>query len=392
MPDRYGREGAVRIGVMLRTFDEQGGVAVYSRNLVRTLLAMDQANNYEIFYRMAEHLGLFGAYPNVTEHVVRACGKAHWDQVAIPRACRQRRVDVLLHPKFTVPLLSPVPSVMVVHGADWFLPEGAIFYTPLDRMYMRLFLPLYLRKAAAVISVSQLTTEDFVRIFPYCRDKIATVYFGPAAHFRRETDPERLAEVRRRYGLPERYILTLQKLGGDTRKNLRGILTAWRLLHGRIDQKLVVGGLGCERFREDYAIPGDGWGSSILFPGYLDQADLPAIYTASDLLLYPSNLEAFPIPITEAMSCGVPIVTSRINGLAEIAGDAAVLVDPRNPVEIADGVCRVLTEPGLRQQLSARGLARARLFSWESCARRTLEILERVGRGQSRGAPIGQQT
>jgi glycosyltransferase involved in cell wall biosynthesis len=313
---------------MLRTFDERGGVAVYSRNLVGTLLAIDRKNDYEIFYRSAEHRGLFGACPNVTEHVVRSFGKAHWDQVAIPGVCRQRRVDVLLHPKFTVPLLAAVPSVMVVHGADWFLPEGAAFYTPLDRAYMRLFLPLYLRKAAAVISVSQLTTEDFVRIFPDCRHKIETVYFGPAAHFRRETDRERIAEVRRKYGLPERYVLTLQKLGGDTRKNLRGILEAWRLVHGRIEQKLVVGGLGCERFRRDYSIPDDGWGSSIVFPGYLDQADLPAIYTASELLLYPSNLEAFPIPITEAMRCGVPIVTSRINGLAEIAGDAAILVDP----------------------------------------------------------------
>jgi glycosyltransferase involved in cell wall biosynthesis len=129
-----------------------------------------------------------------------------------------------------------------------------------------------------------------------------------------------------------------------------------------------------------------------VFPGYLDQADLPAIYTASELLLYPSNLEAFPIPITEAMRCGVPIVTSRINGLAEIAGDAAILVDPGNPADIADGICRVLTEPGLRELLSARGLERARLFSWESCARRTLEILERVVSGQSRSALVGQRT
>ena len=163
-------------------------------------------------------------------------------------------------------------------------------------------------------------------------------------------------------------------------------------MHGRIEQKLVVGGLGCERFRRDYSIPDDGWGSSIVFPGYLDQADLPAIYTASELLLYPSNLEAFPIPITEAMRCGVPIVTSRINGLAEIAGDAAILVDPGNPADIADGICRVLTEPGLRELLSARGLERARLFSWESCARRTLEILERVVSGQSRSALVGQRT
>jgi glycosyltransferase involved in cell wall biosynthesis len=379
-----GRRGAaVRIGLMLRTFDEKGGIAVYSRNLVRTLLAVDRANEYEIFYRSPEHLGQFRALHNVVEHVVHARGKALWDQVAIPRACRRRRVDVLFNPKFTVPLLTSVPSVMVVHGADWFLPEAAGYYTRLDRAYMRVFLPMYLHRAAAIISVSKLTTQDFVRLFPYCRDRIATVYFGPAPHFRREVDPARLAAVRAKYRLPDRYILTLQKPDGDTRKNLHGILAAFRRVHAAIPHKLVVGGFGCERFRQDYAIPAEGWGRDVVFPGYLDQADLPAVYTASDLFLYPSNFEAFPIPLTEAMSCGVPIVTSKVNGLAEIAGDAAALVDPHDPAEIADAVRRILTDGAWREELAARGLGRACLFSWENCARRTLEILESVGQGDS---------
>lgn len=370
----------MRIGIMLRTLEEKGGVGVYTRYLLRTLLKLGEQHEFVLFYRNADHVGEFDGRANVHEQVIRAPNKAVWDQLAIPRACRRHEIDVLLHPKFTLPLATSVPSVMVLHGADWFLPDAARFYSRADRAYMRVFMPLYLRKAAAVISVSQLTTDDFERIFRLPPGKVRTVYFGPADQFRSVPDAARCDEVRRKYGLPERFILTLAKLKGDERKNLRGIFGAYQRIHGSVPHKLVVGGLGCERFRVDYHLPSDGWGGDVIFPGYLDQADLPAVYRLSELFLYPSNQEAFPIPLTEAMACGVPIVTSRVNGLQEIAGDAAVLVDPRDPDDIAAGVRRVFADPGLRARLSAAGLERSQQFSWEACGRRTLEILESVGR------------
>lgn len=370
----------MRIGIMLRTLEEKGGVGVYTRNLLRTLLKLGEQHEFVLFYRSPDRVGEFDDRANVCEQVIRAPNKAVWDQLAIPRACRRHEIDVLLHPKFTLPLATSVPSVMVLHGADWFLPDAARFYSGIDRAYMRVFMPLYLRKAAAVISVSQLTTDDFERIFRLPPGKVRTVYFGPADHFRCVPDADRCEEVRRKYGLPQRYILTLAKLKGDERKNLGGILRAYQRIHGTVPHKLVVGGLGCERFRVDYRLPPDGWGRDVIFPGYLDQADLPAVYRLSELFLYPSNQEAFPIPLTEAMTCGVPIVTSKVNGLQEIAGDAAVLVDPRDPDDIAAGVRRILADPELRARLSAAGLERSQQFSWESCGRRTLEILESVGR------------
>ena len=125
----------------------------------------------------------------------------------------------------------------------------------------------------------------------------------------------------------------------------------------------------------------------MIFPGYLDQADLPAIYSASDLYLYPSNQEAFPIPLTEAMACGTPIITSHANGLEEIAGSAALLVDPRNADEIASAALSVLTDPTLSARLAAAGIERSQVFSWQTCARRTLEILTEVaGQGRPRVA------
>lgn len=365
----------MRIGLMLRTLDEKGGIGVYTRYLLETLLAIDQRNEYVLFYRNPAHCGRFSGRANVTERVVKGSNKALWDQIAIPWACFRERVDVVFHPKFTVPLLAPARCVMVLHGADWFLPEAARFYGRLDRAYQAAFMPLYLRRAAVVLSVSQLTTDHFQRIFRPPPGKLETVYFGPAPHFRRVTDPAALRLVRKRYGLPDRYILTLSKPAGGDRKNIGGLLRAYALVHGGIAHKLVVGGQGCERFRADYQIPPAGWGADVVFPGWIDQEDLPAVYSGSSLFLYPSHQEAFPIPLTEAMACGTAMVTSRVNGLAEIAGEAALLVDPDNDADIAAAVGRVLADPDLRAGLERAALARSPRFSWEACARRTLEIL-----------------
>jgi hypothetical protein len=178
----------MRIGMMLRAIDEKGGIGVYTNNLVPELLEIDRKNDYVLFYRTEQNLGRFAHYENVTERLIRAPHKALWDQVAIPWACWREKLDVVYHPKFTVPFLAPCKTIMVVHGADWFIPEQAQFYPVLDQHYVRTVMPWYFRKAAVVISVSQLTTDNFNRILQPPPDKVKTVYFGPAKHFRRVED------------------------------------------------------------------------------------------------------------------------------------------------------------------------------------------------------------
>jgi glycosyltransferase involved in cell wall biosynthesis len=366
----------MRIGMMLRTLDEKGGIGVYSRYVTEELLALDKHNEYVLYYRSSAHVGRFAHHANATERVLRGSNTFVWDQVRIPLACRRDSIDVLFHPKFTVPLMARCKTAMVLHGAGWFIPEYAKYWKPLDRRYINAVMPLYCRKAAAILSVSQLTTDIYNERFKLPPGKVRTVYFGPGKHFRRIEDEGTLTAVRRRYGLPDRFVLTLSKYPGGDRKNIDGILRAYALLHGRTAHKLVIAGKDCERFREDYHIPEEGYGRDILFPGYVAQEDLPAVYSLADLYLYPSNMEAFPIPITEAMACGTPTVTSDLNGLKEIAGEAALRVNATNPQAIAEAAYRVLTNPTLRDSLSRAALDRSKKFSWETCARETLCVLE----------------
>ena len=370
----------MRIGIMLRSIDEKGGVGVYTRNIVKELLQLDKTNEYILFYANPANIGLFSDHARVREVWVKGRNKAAWDQIFIPRACRLEQVDVIFHPKFTVPLFASCRAVMVVHGADWLIPKQAQFYPWWDVKYMRMMLPLYFKKSSAVISVSQETTDNFNRILKLAAGKIKTIYFAPARHFKRITDPAVLQQVQGRYQLPDKFILTLTKRKGDERKNLGQVFKAYAYYHERTQtpHKLVIGGKDCHLFKDEYAIPKDGYGKDILFPGWIDQVDLPAVFSMADLFLYPSNLEALPIPLTEAMACGTPILTSNVNGLKEIAGDAALLVDPSDTKQIANGMTRILSNAELREICSSKGLERSSLFSWDVCAKSTLSLLESV--------------
>ena len=377
----------MRIGIMLRAIDEKGGIGVYSRNIVAELLQLDGENEYVLFYANPENIGRFAHHPHAKEVVIQPTNKAVWDQIAIPLACRREGIDVLFHPKFTAPFLAPCPVVMVVHGADWFIPDQAIYYPKLNVYYMQAMTPLYIKKCATVISVSQLTTDNFNQVLKLPPDKMKTVYFAPARHFRQVTDTAVLHEVKARYQLPDRFVLTLTKRLGDGRKNLEQIFKSYALYHQQTENpaKLVVGGKDCYLYKAEYGIPDDGYGADILFPDWIDQQDLPAVYSQANLYLYPSNLEAFPIPITEAMACGTPIVTSNVNGLEEIAGDAALLVDPQDTEAIAEAIGRVVGDPALQQTLSKRGLVRSQCFNWDTCAAQTLAILQEAAGGMGHG-------
>ena len=369
----------MRIGIMLRAHEEQGGVGVYARNVTRHLLGLGQEHEFFLYFSNRSSLRAYREFSNAHGRFVPLRGKFLWDQVLIPRMFHRDRLDVLFHPKFTVPLLCARHSVMVLHGAGWFIPETRRFWSRTTRLYARLMMPIYCRLAGAVLSVSEITRQVFIDRLGVSPEKITTVYFAPGVQFGSEPTAARSAAIKARYALPELYILTLS--GGDRaeRKNFGAILESFRRVHDQRRCALVVAGRGCEDFPARYRIPDTGWGRDVIFTGWVDQSDLPVLYRQASVFLYPSNMEAFPIPVTEALACGTPIVTSDAYGLKELAGDAALLVDPADPDAIAGAVLRLLSNPDLREQLRARAAVRSKLFDWDECAQKTLTILTRIG-------------
>ncbi len=361
----------MKIGVMLRAIDEKQGIGIYTRNLMDKLLPMDQHNSYVLFHRKPEFMGRYSQYPHVTERLVRAPSKAIWDQVMIPLAAKRENVDVIFHTKFTVPLVTSRKTVMSIHGASWFVhPE---LYNVVDIAYIRIFMPLYCRKASAILSNSELTTEDFVRILGVSRNTIRTVRLGVHERFQVIEDRNALEEARRKYNLPAKYILSVIK--HDPRKNFANLIAAFRLCRKQMPCKLVVIGIGCEKYRREHALDSDGTADDVTFLGWVDQENLPAIYNMAECLFFPSVYEEFGLPTCEAMACGCPVVVSKTGALPELSGNAGIHVDPFNPAEMARALGQMFGDRALRDKYAARALARAKMFSWTRCAEETLAVI-----------------
>jgi glycosyltransferase involved in cell wall biosynthesis len=373
----------MRIGIMARAYDEKGGIGVYTRNIIRELCVIDPHNTYFIYFKNPALLGSIKNHPNATERYVPAKSKLIWDQAAIPRIARRDRVDLIFHTKFTTPLLASTKRIMVVHGADTMLAEYAKEYRRRDVIYNRAIRPLYFKACSKVLSISNYSTEGFARTIPRFKDRLVTTYFGPHAGFKPIEDRERLEAIRRHYHLPEKFILTVIRYDRgtpNTRKNAGNMLKAFALLKKNygIEHQFVIVGKDCDRYGAEHNIDQLGIAKDVIFTGLVDQSDLPVFYNLAAVYLYPTIIEAFPIPITEAMACGTPIVTSHGTGLEELAGDAALKVNPLEPSEIAQAVHRLLTDKALARQLIEVGFERSKLFSWEKCARQTLRVFEEV--------------
>ncbi len=365
----------MRIGIMLRTLSEKQGIGIYTRNLLEQFLEKDTQNEYVLFYRDAEFLGKYADNSRVTEVVVTAPNKFIWDQIAIPRAAKRHKIDVLFHTKFTVPFLTSCKTVMTIHGSSWFVhPE---LYEKLDIFYINRVMPLYCRKATAILSNSHLTTNDFVRLLHVPESKITTIHLGTDENYRVIEDNAALGAVRERYKLPDKFILSVIKY--DPRKNFENLIAAFRLLRKEQPCKLVVAGIGCDKYVEEYDLHSDGTADDVTFLGWIEQETLPALYNLARCHFFPSVYEEFGIPSCEAMACGCPPVVSNTGALPEVAGDAGLIVDPFNPAEMKDALVRIWNDDALHRELQAKSLSRATKFTWKNCARESLEVLNTVG-------------
>lgn len=377
----------MKIGVMLRAIDERQGIGIYTKNLMDHLLRLDTKNEYVLFYRTAEFLGRYAQCKHVREKLVQAPNKLIWDQIMIPLEARREGVDIILHTKFTAPLLTCRKTVMVLHGSEWFVYPRA--YKLLDRNYIRIMMPLYCKKATRIIANSDFTKSDFVNILGISKENIRTIYFGVHPRFRRLDNLGPLERTREKFQLPEKFILCVSsKVYAG--KCIGTLITAFSKIHTSIAHKIVIAGktpdVGATECR---LIEQLGLGDKILFTGWVPHDDLVAFYNLADVFVFPSLYEGFGIPIIEAMACGCPVIASRAGALPEIAGDAALLFDPVNADELAEAMRRVLREETLRINLREKGMVRSKAFTWEKCAEDTLEVLEGLAGDDWKAGELG---
>jgi glycosyltransferase involved in cell wall biosynthesis len=301
----------------------------------------------------------------------------------------------LLRASFGLPAGVVMEGIDLFHGLDesgipFFLKRGRYVATvhdvlPLEfpsafplrhRLVSRLALSRVARQADRVIVPSVASKTAVLRHLQVDERQVVVIPLGCEERFHPAVDAVRMALVRQRYRLPERYILFLGTL--EPRKDAVTLLRAfalWRNKPPAEEVKLVIaGGRGwgypdvlrtCKSLRLDEAV---------LFTGFIDEEDLPDLYRGAELFVYPSLSEGFGLPILEAMACGVPVITSNVSSMPEVAGQAAVLIEPREPEALAAAIASVLSDEALRGWLREQGLGRAKAFSWPDVARRTLDL------------------
>ena len=271
--------------------------------------------------------------------------------------------------------LHRVPTVLTVH--DLIFKLFPRYHKRLNYWFLNAAMPLFVQRADAVIAISQATRRDLITHYGTPPEKITVVYEAAAPGFRPPT-PKAVAAVRARYGLPERFLLTVGTI--EPRKNLVRLLKALvRLRRDDSDLHLVVvgsrGWLYEDFFRRRTEL---GLEDVVHLPGYVPDEDLPAVYGAATVVVMPSLYEGFGLPVLEAMACGVPVVSSRAASLPEIGGEAARYFDPTNVEEMAAVLAQVLRDTDLRAEMRAAGLEQAARFSWERTARETMAVYEKV--------------
>jgi len=284
-------------------------------------------------------------------------------------------IDIFHATDFVLPPVRQARTILTVHDLTFMrLPECAEAGL---RAYLDKVVPRSIQRADLVLADSQSTKKDLIELLGVSPDKIEVVYAGVERRFRPMEGEMALHRVKKRYGLNFPFILSLGTL--EPRKNFTRLIEAYALMRDRGLKLVIAGGKGW-LYDEIFAkVEELGLEDKIIFPGFVADGDLPALYNLAELFVFPSLYEGFGLPPLEAMACGTPVVTSDRPSLPEVVGGAGLMVEATHDQELARAMERVLTDENLRREMREKGLRQAAKFTWEAAAEKLLDVYRRLG-------------
>lgn len=354
------------------------GNETYAVNLIEALAEIDQSNQYTLYVTKQSATDRFkNRWANF--EVKRTL--PHTPLVRIPlilsAELRRNPVDVL-HVQYTAPPLAPCAVVATIHDLSFeHLPET---FNRRSRAQLRLTVRRTARNAAQILTLSEFSRRDVIETYGIDPDRVAVTPAAAPAHFRPVTNGTNLRRIRATYGIERDYILALGSI--QPRKNLVRLINAYSSLWKErqnlaMPQLVIAGKRGWLEGETMRAAELSAAAQDIRFIGYVVEADLPELFSGAMCFAYPSYFEGFGLPVLEAMQCGTPVIAGNRTSLPEVAGDAALLVDPFDETVIADALRNLIGNPDRRDDLRVKGLERAKQFSWQQTARLTLQAYER---------------
>jgi len=363
------------------------GVGVYALNLVRQIAKLDLANSYYILMQDDEHsldslernnFKLINIQSKIFRIVIF---RLLLEQLLIPYITVRKRIDVVHSLHYSFPLLTfGAKKIVTIHDMTFFkFPK---YHRVVKRYYFKFFTRLVARLADKIVSPSESTLKDFILWTGAKKEKVSVVHLGgwdwPMPSFPRE----RTELIKNKYGINGEYLLFIGMI--EPRKNVANLILAFnKFLKVNNSYHLVIVGNKGWGYRQVFNLIDElKLHDKIIFTGFVEEDEKPYIIRGAKIFVYPSIYEGFGIPVLEALSLGVPTITSNVSSMPEVAGGAALLVDPTNVDELLSGIRRLLDDETLYQGLKKKAILQARKFSWRKTAQKTIELYRCVGVGR----------
>ena len=367
--------------------EQSGGIGRYVRELTSALAALDKTNAYRLFVSGTSPGALSpppsaGFQWSLTTISPRWLARIwHRARLPFPVELFTGRVDLFHATDFALPYTLPAtPTLLTVHDLSFVrVPEAA---SPPLKAYLDAVVPRSVRRADHILADSKATKDDLMALYETPADKITVLYSGVDQRFRPVGEQAALESTRQTYGLGNtNYLLSVGTV--QPRKNYSRVIRALAEVRatGLDLHYAIAGAAGWLEDEMRRTIASTEMTHFVHLLGHVDDDDLPALYSASRMLLMPSLYEGFGLPVLEAMACGVPVITSNISSLPEVAGDAGILVDPSDTGQIRDAILAVETDSARREQLIQNGYRQAAKFSWQESATKLLSVYMKLLEG-----------
>ncbi len=347
---------------------EKTGIEEYSYQLIRNLAMMDLKSHQIFLYAKKNSVIDFNLPSNFKLKVISL--NKFWTQIGLASEMMKNKPDILFVPSYTIPQAHPAKTIVTIHGLEYkYFPEC---YSIKERLFLELNTLFSIKWSSKIIVPSESTKRDLIKFYKVDDGKISVVYHGVRSQ---KFIKSKVHKVKNN----EFNILFVGRL--EKRKNIVNLIKAFELfkksykLQATSYKLILVGKAGFGFSEIKKAIQESLFNKDIVLKNYITEEEKDELYKKADVFVLPSFYEGFGLPVLEAMSYGVPVICSNISSLPEVAGDAALLVDPNNIQEIVDAMNKVFSDDDLRNKMIEKGFKNVKRFSWEKCARETVDVL-----------------
>ncbi len=351
-----------------------GGVRTYTKALISRILKSNFPADFSVYYDSVKHLSTFQDADEKVVPVYHPFLRLAWDYFFLPNRLRADRVDFVHYFKpATTPFAKPRSIATVYDVIPLLYPDTQ---TRIQRAYWNKQLPLVAQTCEHILTISECSKKDIVEKLQVDPGKVTVTYLGVDSRFCPVPEEEK-QEIKKKLHLPEKFILYLGTI--EPRKNVATLIRSFDQAAKSCEHSLVIAGKwgwGFDNVKE--ALVKAKNRNRIILLDYVDNALLPALYSAADFFVFPSIYEGFGLPVLEALACGTPVITTNVSSLVEVGGGVALTVNPYDEKELAGAITKLANDRELKHKQSVEGVTWAKRFTWEKTTDETLAVYRKV--------------